>query len=189
MRLSAVSLARLLPDLRFLINVVIKQRSAILRSCQTRIFSPVHLPSFAILILIFTLTTFCAPSRDTVLSDVERNYRSTGFLDTNTFQIRCILGEGAARLTDCHLMMVEALVEYKENYDREAFARRMHQDFLPFVKPDEVTEAERAAWRAFFAGLIDGKTRVVFEARSGEKYEGTLRLRLKDLIYRVQRAS
>jgi hypothetical protein len=48
MRLSAVSLARLLPDLRFLINVVIKQRSAILRSCQTHIFSPVHLPSFAI---------------------------------------------------------------------------------------------------------------------------------------------
>jgi len=177
---------RLLPDLRFLCN---EARRAFAGFCQTHGFRAVRVPSFVLSVVIFTLTTFCAPSRDTVLSDVERNYRSTGFLDTNTFQIRCMLGEGAARLTDCHLLLVEALVEYKENYDREAFARRMHQDFLPFVKPDEVTDAERAAWRAFFEGLIDGKTRIVFENRSGEKYEGTLRLRLKDLIYRVQRAS
>ncbi len=151
-------------------------------------FRAVRLPSFVFYILILTLTTFCAPSRDTVLSDVERNYRATGFLDTNTFQIRCDLGEGAARLTDCHLLMVEALVEYKERYDREAFARRMHQDFLPFVKPEEVSEADRESWRRFFTGLVEGKARIVFENRSGEKYEGTYRLRLKDLIYRVQRA-
>ena len=151
---------------------------------QHRAITPV---SFVILILAFTI--MCAPSRDTVLSDVERNYRSTGFLDTNTFQVRCVLGEGDARLTECNLLMIEALVEYKERYDREAFARRMHRDFLPFVKPDEATEADRTRWRSFFEGLVNGKTRLVFENRSGDKYEGTYRLRLKDLIYRVQQAA
>ncbi|WP_157210512.1 hypothetical protein [Turneriella parva] len=148
-----------------------------------------RLPSFVFSILIFTLTAFCAPSRDTVLSDVERNYRATGFLDTNTFQVRCPLGEGEIRLAECNALMIEALVEYKERYDREAFARRMHQDFLPFVKPEEATDADRQQWRTFFESLVVGKTRLVFENRAGEKYEGTFRLRLKDLIYRVQNAT
>jgi len=175
MRLSAASLARLLPHTRFFVNEAKKQRRSI--------------TSVSLVILILAFTTLCAPSRDTVLSDVERNYRATGFLDTNTFQVRCVLGEGDARLNECNLLMVEALVEYKERYDREAFARRMHQDFLPFVKPEEATDADRTRWRAFFENLINGKSRLVFENRSGEKYEGTYRLRLKDLIYRVQQAA
>ncbi len=159
--------------------------------CGTCVSHVVRLASFVLPIVVFslTLTTFCAPSRDSVLSDVERNYASTGFLDPNTFQIRCVLGEGESRLAECREKLVVALLDYKERYDREAFARRMHQDFLPFVKPAEARDADRELWRGFFTGLIESKTRIVFEVRTGDKYEGVYRLRLPDLIYRVQRAA
>lgn len=135
------------------------------------------------------LFSHCAPSRDSVLSDVERNFASTGFLDPHTFQIRCTLGEGELRLTGCHDSLIVALVEYKENYDREAFSRRMHQDFLPFVKPEDVRESDREEWRRFFVALIESRTRIVFEMRSGDHFEGIFRLRMPDLIYHVQRAA
>ncbi len=130
----------------------------------------------------------CAPSKDTVLSDVERNYTGAGFLDTDTFQISCPLPAGSEdRLAACRQKLIAELVQYKERYDREAFARRMHQDFLPFFKPADVTDAEREEWRRFYHVLAEGRTRLVFERSTGDGFEGVYRLRLKDLIYRVQR--
>jgi hypothetical protein len=131
----------------------------------------------------------CAPSKDTVLSDVERNYTASGFLDTDTFQVICPLPVGKEdRLGTCRQKLIAELVQYKERYDREAFARRMHQDFLPFFKPADVTEAQREEWRRFYHVLAEGRTRLVFERSTGEGFEGVYRLRLKDLIYRVQKA-
>lgn len=136
-----------------------------------------------------SFVTACAPSKDTVLRDVERNYTGTGFLDTDTFQVKCRLSDEGDRVAPCRQKLVEELVLYKENYNREAFARRMHQDFLPFFRPIEVTEADREAWRRFYHVLSEGRTRIVFEKASGDSYDGVFRLRLKDLIYRVQRAA
>lgn len=146
--------------------------------------------SYLAVILLFVSMFFpaCAPARDTVLSDVERNYTSAGFLDTDTFQIICPLAVGGVdRLAACRQKLIAELVLYKERYDREAFARRMHQDFLPFFKPADVTDAEREEWRRFYHVLAEGRTRLVFERSTGDGFEGVYRLRLKDLIYRVQR--
>lgn len=130
----------------------------------------------------------CTPSKDTVLRDVERNYHSTGFLDTETFQVKCPLGESEDRLAVCRQKLIAELVQYKEDYNREAFARRMHQDFLPFFRPAEVTEAEREEWRRFYHVLSQGRSRLVFEKLGSAGYEGVFRLRVRDLIYRVQNA-
>jgi hypothetical protein len=134
------------------------------------------------------LLNACAPSKDTVLSDVERNYTGSGFLDTDTFQIACPLpAAGDDRLGICRQKLIAELVEYKERYDREAFARRMHQDFLPFFRPAEVTDAQREEWRRFYHVLAEGRSRIVFERATGDGFEGVYRLRLRDLIYRVQK--
>lgn len=139
--------------------------------------------------LVFFFVTACAPSKDTVLSDVERNYTGAGFLDTDTFQITCPLPDGSEdRLGTCRQKLIAELVEYKERYDREAFARRMHQDFLPFFRPAEVTDAQREQWRRFYHVLAEGRSRIVFERAAGNGFEGVYRLRLRDLIYRVQKA-
>lgn len=130
----------------------------------------------------------CAPARDTVLKDVERNYTATGFLDTETFQVRCTL-DGEKLLTDsCETKLVEELVFYKERFDRDAFAKRMHPDFRGFLKPEEATDAMRAAWRITYRQLAKGRTRVVFESRKGDIIEAVYRLRAQNLIYRVQHA-
>ena len=138
---------------------------------------------------LLALLICCAPSRDTVLKDVERNFTAVGFLDTDTFQVRCLLAEaeGAARLEPCHDKLIGELVAYKERYDREAFARRMHQDFLPFSKPIEASTESRDKWRAFYVSLAVNRTRLVFEKAVASGVEGAYRLRTKDLIYRVQR--
>ncbi|GAB4444405.1 MAG: hypothetical protein OHK0011_26470 [Turneriella sp.] len=138
--------------------------------------------------LVFVFLSACAPSKDTVLSDVERNYTRTGFLDTDTFQITCPLpARSEDRLGICRQKLIAELVEYKERYDREAFARRMHQDFLPFFRPAEVTDAQREEWRRFYHVLAEGRSRIVFERAAGDGFEGVYRLRLRDLIYRVQK--
>lgn len=130
----------------------------------------------------------CAPARDTVLKDVERNYTATGFLDTETFQVRCTL-DGEKMLTDsCATKLIEELVLYKERFDRDAFAKRMHPDFRGFLKPEEATDAMRAAWRITYRRLASDRTRIVFEARKGDIIEAVYRLRAQNLIYRVQRA-
>jgi hypothetical protein len=124
-----------------------------------------------------------------VLSDVERNYTATGFLDTNTFQIICpLLKSSEERLAICREKLIAALLEYKERYDREAFARRMHQDLLPLFRPADATEAQREEWRRFYQLLAEGRSRLVFERATNDGFEGVYRLRLKDLIYRVQEA-
>jgi hypothetical protein len=134
------------------------------------------------------LLTKCAPAKDTVLSDVERNYTGTGFLDPDTFQIICPLpAAGEDRLGLCRQKLINELVQYKERYNQEASARRMHQDFLPFFKPAEVTDAEREEWRRFYHLLVEGRTRLVYEKSTADGFEGVYRLRLKDLIYRVQK--
>jgi len=131
----------------------------------------------------------CKPSFDSVLKDVERNYTATGFLDPDTFQIACPVDDGADRLATCRQKLTEALVAYKERYDREAYSRRMHQDFLPFITHSNVTAEARAAWAQFYSTLAADKARLVIEKRSGERLDGVFRLRLKDLIYRVQNVS
>jgi len=129
----------------------------------------------------------CAPARDTVLKDVERNYTATGFLDTETFQVRYTL-DGEKLLTDsCETKLVEELVFYKERFDRDAFAKRMHPDFRGFLKMDEASDAMRASWWITYRRLAKDRTRVVFESRRGDIIEAVYRLRAKDLIYRVQR--
>lgn len=145
--------------------------------------------ALCIIPFVFLFVTACAPSRDTVLSDVERNYSGSGFLDTETFQISCPLPVvGDDRLAVCRQRLIAGLVEYKERYDREAFARRMHQDFLPFFRPAEVSDAQREKWRRFYHLLSEGRSRLVYERVAGDAFEGVYRLRLKDLIYRVQKA-
>lgn len=139
-------------------------------------------------ILLFALVA-CKPSYDSILKDVERNYASTGFLDPDTFQIKCPLAEGGDRLALCREQLTAGLVAYKERYDREAYARRNHADFQPFLTHTPVTDAARSAWAAFYADLGSRHSRLVWEKRSGEKIEGIFRLRLPDLIYRVQKAS
>ncbi len=149
----------------------------------------ISLSTVIFLSLVFLFLTACAPSKDTVLSDVERNYTGTGFLDTDTFQITCPLPvSGEDRLGICRQKLIAELVQYKERYDREAFARRMHQDFLPFFKPADVTDAEREEWRRSYHVMAEGRTRLVFERSTADGFEGVYRLRLKDLIYRVQKA-
>ena len=130
----------------------------------------------------------CTPSRDSVLKDVERNYTATGFLDTDTFQVKCALGEGAAPLEACDAKLLDDLVSYKERYDREAFARRMHTDFAPFMKPADPAEEIRLKWRAFYKALAENHTRVVHERQAGDGFDATYRLRVKNLIYRAQKA-
>lgn len=133
--------------------------------------------------------SFCAPVKDTVLSDVERNYTATGFLDTNTFQIVCTLSPAREEsIAICRQKLIAELVQYKERYDREAFARRMHADLLPFFQPEPVSEARREEWRRFFYVLSEGRSRVVFERAMGDGFEAVYRLRHKDLVYRVQAA-
>ena len=145
--------------------------------------------TFLFLPFAFLFLIACAPSKDTVLSDVERNYTGAGFLDTDTFQITCPLPASSEdRLGICRQKLITELVQYKERYDREAFARRMHQDFLPFFKPADVTDAEREEWRRNYHVMAEGRTRLVFERSTGDGFEGVYRLRLKDLIYRVQKA-
>lgn len=128
----------------------------------------------------------CKPSYDSVLKDVERNYNATGFLDPNTFQIRCPVDAG---LAVCRQKLTSELLAYKERYDREASARRMHQDFLPFHTHGVVADSSRAEWARFYEELAKNRTRLVYEKRSGDNVEGIFRLRLNDLIYRVQRVS
>jgi hypothetical protein len=142
----------------------------------------------ALLSLLLQGAFFCSPSRNTVLKDVERNYTATGFLDTDTFQVRCAFADGASRLEACDTKLLEDLVAYKERYDREAYQRRTHPDFLPFVTKSEVAAAAREKWRAFYKSLAEKRTRVVFERQGDDGFEGTYRLRVKDLIYRVQKA-
>jgi hypothetical protein len=123
-----------------------------------------------------------------VLKDVERNFTAVGFLDTETFQVRCPLAEGKKRLEICDERLISELIAYKERYDGEAFARRMHQDFLPFVKAAEATPEKREKWRSFYKTIAENHTRVVYERLTPDGFEGAYRLRAKDLIYRVQRA-
>ncbi len=130
----------------------------------------------------------CKPSYDSILKDVERNYVATGFLDPDTFQIRCPLEDGADRLEQCRSRLTAELVAYKERYDREAYARRMHQDFLPFHEHAPVSEEKRRAWTGFYGDLARDRSRLVYEKRNGDRVEGIFRLRLDDLIYRVQKA-
>lgn len=139
--------------------------------------------------VLLTLALFsCTPARDTVMRDVERNYTSTGFLDTDTFQIRCPLEPEGDRLARCKKKLVAELVAFKESYDRVAYARRNHPDFQPFLKPIEVSEEKRAEWGVFYEELSRENGRLVFEVRpmGAEVFEGVYRLRHKDLIYRVQ---
>ncbi len=77
---------------------------------------------------------------------------------------------------------------YKERYDREAYQRRTHPEFQQFIKGGQVAEAARQKWRAFYKSLAESRTRVVFERQGESGFEGTYRLRVKDLIYRVQKA-
>lgn len=130
----------------------------------------------------------CTPARDTVMRDVERNYTGTGFLDTDTFQIRCLLETEGDRLGSCKKKLVVELVAFKENYDRTAYARRNHADFQPFLKPIEVSDEKRAEWGSFYEELARDRARLVHEMRSAgnEVFEGIYRLRQKDLIHRVQ---
>ena len=130
----------------------------------------------------------CKPSYDSILKDVERNYVATGFLDPDTFQIRCPLEDSGDRLQLCRERMTRELVAYKERYDSEAYARRMHQDFLPFHAPAPVSEEKRLHWVRFYDELARNRSRLVNEQRSGDRFEGIFRLRLEDLIYRVQKA-
>lgn len=189
-------MAGLLPALRSLSNAVyvIEHRVSYSLTAIPHFWSDVGrvarvcFSTLLVFPLVFFFVTACAPSKDTVLSDVERNYTGVGFLDTDTFQIICPLPSGEDRLAICRQKLIAALVEYKERYDREAFARRMHQDFLPFFRPAEVSEAEREEWRRFYHVLAEGRSRIVFERVTGEGIEGVYRLRLRDLIYRVQKA-
>lgn len=130
----------------------------------------------------------CKPSYDSILKDVERNYVATGFLDPDTFQIRCPLEDAADRLRQCRSRLTSELVVYKERYDREAYARRMHQDFLPFHAHAPVSEEKRAAWARFYEELARDRSRLVYEKKNGDSVEGIFRLRLADLIYQVQKA-
>jgi len=133
----------------------------------------------------------CTPSRDSVLKDVERNYTATGFLDTETFQVRCPLKEEGNATELCETKLVDELVAYKERYDREAYQRRTHPEFLPFVTTPAnaaANEAVTAERRAFYRSLTEKHTRLVQERQTATGFEGTYRLRLKNLIYRVQRA-
>ncbi|MCX7633879.1 MAG: hypothetical protein N2Z22_11165 [Turneriella sp.] len=142
------------------------------------------------LVAVFIGAVSCVAVHDTVLSDVERNYTRVGFLDTDTFQVRCELpAEGSERLAQCHETLLDTLVQYKENYEREAAARRMHADFMPFFEAPPINPEQRAGWRRFYEQLVQGKTRLVFERRLAGNYEGVYRLRLPGLIYRVQKAS
>ncbi|MFO1471996.1 MAG: hypothetical protein U1F27_13290 [Turneriella sp.] len=143
---------------------------------------------FVLLLGWFCALPACKPSYDSILKDVERNYVATGFLDPDTFQIRCALEEQGDRLTQCRARLTAELVAYKERYDREAYARRMHQDFLPFLAHAPVSEEKRAGWAHFYDELARDRSRLVYERRSGERMEGIFRLRLEDLIYRVQKA-
>ena len=138
---------------------------------------------------VFAAFQACKPSYDSILKDVERNYVATGFLDPDTFQIRCPLEDGADRLEQCRSRLTAELVAYIERYDREAYARRMHQDFLPFHEHTPVNEEKRAAWARFYEELARERSRLVYEKRNGDRVEGIFRLRLDDLIYRVQKAS
>lgn len=144
---------------------------------------------FATLAGVFAAFQACKPSYDSILKDVERNYVATGFLDPDTFQIRCPLEDGADRLVQCRDRLTAELVAYKERYDREAYARRMHQDFLPFHEHAPVNEEKRASWARFYGELARDRSRLVYEKRNGDRVEGIFRLRLEDLIYRVQNAS
>lgn len=123
------------------------------------------------------------------MRDVERNYANTGFLDTDTFQVRCPLEAEGDRLVRCKKKLVAELVAFKEGYDRTTYARGNHPDFQPFLKPIEVTDEKRMEWGSFYEELSRDKARLVFESRpaNGELFEGVYRLRQKDLIYRVQR--
>lgn len=145
-------------------------------------------PKIALLGSLLLGTLFCSPSRDTVLKDVERNYTATGFLDTETFQVRCAFGEGASRLEACDTKLIQELVAYKERYEREAYQRRTHPEFQPFITSGKVQDEAREKWRGFYRSLAEKRTRVVFEKQADDGFEGTYRLRLKDLIYRVQKA-
>jgi hypothetical protein len=138
----------------------------------------------------------CAPARDTVMRDVERNYKGSGFLDTETFQVLCSVKNtneasnpaSSERLGACQRKLIEDLVAYKEQYDSEAFSRRLHLDFRAFLQPKPVSDDQRTSWRGFYEKISAGKTRLVYEEREGENITGAYRLRLKDLIYRVQAA-
>ncbi len=143
----------------------------------------------AALACLWAAAQACKPSYDSILKDVERNYVASGFLDPDTFQIRCVLEEEGDRLQQCRERLTAELVAYKERYDREAYARRMHQDFLPFLAHAPVTDQQRTAWSRFYEELARDRSRLVFERRSGDRVEGIFRLRLEDLIYRVQKAS
>lgn len=147
------------------------------------------LSRFFVFVLLLAAPHACKPSYDSILKDVERNYVATGFLDPDTFQIRCPIEEEGDRLQQCRSRLTAELVAYKERYDREAYARRMHQDFLPFLAHSPVTEEMRATWAHFYGELARDRSRLVYEKRAGEKVEGIFRLRLEDLIYRVQKAS
>lgn len=141
--------------------------------------------------LLLLALAFCSPSRDSVLKDVERNYTATGFLDTETFQVRCPLQEQGNAAELCEAKLVDELVAYKERYDREAYQRRTHPEFLPFVTTPAnaaANEAVIAERRAFYRSLAASHSRLVQERQTATGFEGTYRLRLKDLIYRVQKA-
>ncbi len=144
---------------------------------------------FCLFVGAFAAVQACKPSYDSILKDVERNYVATGFLDPDTFQIRCPLEDSGDRLEQCRERLTVELVAYKERYDREAYARRMHQDFLPFHEHTPVNEEKRAAWARFYGELARERSRLVYEKRDGDRVEGVFRLRLADLIYRVQKAS
>lgn len=145
-------------------------------------------PLVKALLVLLWFCSHCAPSRDTVMRDVERNYINTGFLDTDTFQVRCPLDAEGDRLDRCKKKLVAELIAFKEGYDRTTYARRNHPDFQPFLKPIEVSDEQRSEWGSFYAELSRDRARLVYEARAanGELFEGVYRLRLKDLIYRVQ---
>jgi len=137
--------------------------------------------------IIAVIAIGCAPSRDSVLKDVERNYTATGFLDTSTFQVQCSIdSKSDDRESLCRKKMVDELVGYKEGYDNAQYLKRMHGDFQPFVKLAEVSDAMRQARASEFQTMCDSHARIVYEYRSGDITLAAYRLRTKNLIYRVQ---
>ncbi|MBV6494360.1 MAG: hypothetical protein LDLANPLL_02392 [Turneriella sp.] len=139
-------------------------------------------------IALVTLPVFfaCAPLRDSVLKDVEQNYTISGFLDVNTYQVFCPLGEADERLASCSATMLEGLVSYKRKYDNEASRRRTHTDFTPFATPENINDKDIERWKNFYRRLMENHTRIVYEQYKEGKITGVFRLRTEGLIYRVQ---
>lgn len=139
---------------------------------------------FVFLLLLFT--NVCTPLRDSVLKDVERNYSTVGFLDVDTYQIFCPLLSEGDRVQKCKEALLNGLVAYKERYEHEANQRRTHTDFTPFITTEKISNADRERWRTSFSVFMKNHTRLVYEEYKNNSFSGVFRLRIKDLIYRVQ---